>query len=100
MHDEAGISNENAKDEKIEMLIIQKRELAGVIRLLKEEGGCATISDDIGNKKMVKGTIGGFAIREATNERKLGVSITGLDRSWQGEKVLCLLLESGNGETL
>jgi len=86
-------TNELEKDEKIKMLTTQKHDLEGIIRLLKEEGGCATISDDIGNKKMVKGTIGGFSVRTAVTRKKLGVSIADLDQSWQNGKILCIFLE-------
>ena len=60
-----------------------------------------TISDEKGNKMMFHGSIKGFAIRKTITGRKLpGVSITGLDWSWQGTKVLCILLEPGTGETV
>jgi len=98
-HDEAGRMEEFTKDEKIKILTDQKRDLEGIIRLLKEESGCVTISDDIGNKKMVKGTIGGFSVRTAVTRKKLpGVCITDLDWSWMGGKVLCLLIEPPQGK--
>jgi hypothetical protein len=41
---------------------------------------------------MVKGIMGGFAIREASAGRK-NILISGLDKSWDGKKVLLILLE-------
>ena len=85
-------TNELAKDEKIKTLTTQKRDLEDIVRLLKEEGGCVTISDDVGNKKMVKGTIDGFSVRQTTSSRR-NIAIHGLDKSWLGKKVLLVLLE-------
>jgi len=85
------------KEEKIQNLIAQNRDLEGVLRLLKEEGGCITIYDDIGNKKMVKGVMGGYAVREVTGtgwkKTQPPIGIGGLDRSWLGKKALVILLE-------
>ena len=41
---------------------------------------------------MIHGSIEGFAVREASSGRK-DILISGLDKSWDGKKVLLVLLE-------
>ena len=56
------------------------------------KGECVTISDDAGNKKMIHGSMEGFAVRQTTSVRR-NIVIRGLDKSWLGKKVLLVLLE-------
>lgn len=67
------------------------RERIGEVRKI-DKGSAITIEDDKGNKKMVHGSIEGFTIKRASQKRTSSV-IIGLDKDWEGKRVLCILLE-------
>jgi len=53
-----------------------------------------TIEDKDGNKLFVKGSIKGLAIKVAdAGKKRRYACIDGLDSSWIGKKILCILLE-------
>jgi len=57
-----------------------------------EKGNMVTVEDDRGSKKMIHGSIEGFAIKKPSHRRTSSV-IIGLDKDWEGKRVLCILLE-------
>ncbi|NIA04046.1 MAG: hypothetical protein GWP09_01720 [Nitrospiraceae bacterium] len=64
----------------------------GVKKIEKEN--FVTVEDSKGNKYFVHGSINGVAVKVAgKGVRKTHSIIVGLDNSWIGKKVLCVLLE-------
>lgn len=61
-----------------------------------------TVTDDLGNKKILRGTIEGFSIKKTKKTKLKGVTISGLDGDWSGHNILCIFLgeEDGGGTSV
>lgn len=58
-----------------------------------DEEPAITITDSEGNKKIVGGSIGGFAVKRPQKTMTGSARINGLDSDWAGKKVFCILME-------
>jgi len=60
-----------------------------------EKGSVISIEDKKGNKFFIHGSIGGITVKQAIagNRKKTFSCIIGLDSSWIGKKVVCIMLE-------